>query len=122
LFGQSHDAKGPLMTERHDEMRIAIHACMGCYQTCLGAAMTHCLEKGGEHAAPAHLRLMLACAEACRTAGHLMLLDDPHHARFCAECAAICEDCARDCERLGGMQPVVEACRHCAAQCRKMAA
>jgi hypothetical protein len=30
-----------------------------CHAICLSTAMTHCLEMGGEHARPQHLRLML---------------------------------------------------------------
>lgn len=110
------------MQQFHDDMRIAIHASLGCYQTCLGTAMTHCLEQGGEHTKPPHFRLMMACAEVCRTTAHLMLVGSPHHKQFCAKCAEICEECAKDCERLDGMEACVEACRHCAESCRKMAA
>jgi hypothetical protein len=28
------------------EMRSCIDECLRCYQTCLGTAMTHCLEQG----------------------------------------------------------------------------
>lgn len=35
------------------EMRACIDECLRCYQTCLGTAMTQCLEAGGEHVAPA---------------------------------------------------------------------
>jgi hypothetical protein len=46
------------------EMQKCIDICLDCHKTCLGMAMNHCLETGGEHAAPAHFRLMMACAGA----------------------------------------------------------
>ena len=104
------------------EMQSCIDRCLDCYKTCQGSAMTHCLEMGGKHVAPAHFRLMMACAEICRTSAHFMLINSPHHKHTCRECAEICDECAADCERLGDMRECVEACRRCAESCRKMAA
>lgn len=103
-----------------DEMQACIDACLNCYDTCLGMAMGHCLEEGGEHVAPDHFRLMMACAEICRTSAHFMLIQSPHHRHLCQECADICDECARDCERLDGMKACVDACRRCAEHCRRM--
>jgi hypothetical protein len=83
--------------------------------------MNHCLETGGKHVEPAHFRLMMACAEICRTSAHFMLVNTPHHKHTCKECAEICAECARDCERIGGMDECVAMCRACAQSCRKMA-
>ncbi len=33
------------------EMQACIDECLRCYRICLGTAMTHCLEAGGEHVA-----------------------------------------------------------------------
>ncbi len=104
------------------EMQACIDECLSCYKTCLGTAMTHCLEQGGKHVEPKHFRLMMVCAEMCRTAAHLMLIDTTHHKHVCRECAEICEDCAKNCERIGEMQDCVKVCRNCAEHCRKMAA
>ena len=109
------------MHQLGQEMKRCIDECLHCYQTCLGTAMTHCLETGGKHTEPRHFRLMMACAEICRTAAHFMLLNSPHHKHVCRECAEICQECARDCEQVGEMQECVEACRRCAESCRKMA-
>lgn len=103
------------------EMQACIDECLKCYSVCLGSAMTHCLEQGGRHVEPSHFRLMSACAEICRTAAHIMLVNSPHHRHICRECAEICEQCAADCERLGDMKECVDACRRCAASCQKMA-
>lgn len=104
------------------EMQSCIDQCLRCYQTCTSTAMGHCLEVGGEHVAPPHFKLMMACAEICRTSAHFMLIGSPHHKHVCRECAEICEECGKDCERLGDMQECVKACRSCAESCRKMAA
>ena len=103
-------------------MQACVDACLRCYQTCLGMVTQHCLEQGGEHAAPSHVQLMLSCSETCRATAHVMILGSPHHKHLCAECADICEDCAKECERLGDMDACVEACRACARSCREMAA
>lgn len=107
---------------RSEDMTRCIEICMSCYQTCLGTAMNHCLQTGGEHVEPKHFRLMMACAEICRTAAHFMLINTPHHRHICGECAEICTECAQDCARVGGMDECVAMCRSCAESCRAMAA
>jgi len=109
------------MHQLSKEMQSCIEECLRCYQTCLGTAMTHCLEMGGKHVEPRHFSLMMACSEICRTSAHFMLLNSPHHKHVCGECAEICQECAADCERLGDMQDCVDACRRCAQSCKKMA-
>jgi hypothetical protein len=81
-------------------------------------AMNHCFETGGEHVAPAHFRLMMACAEMCLISAQFML----HHKHTCWECLEICTECVKDCERLGGMEAWVTTCRACAESCSAMAA
>jgi len=102
------------------DLQACIEECLRCYQTCLGTAMGYCLEQGGRHVAPEHFRLMMACAEICRAAAHVMLTGNDLHRRTCAACAEICEACAEDCAKLGGMEACVTACRRCAESCRKM--
>lgn len=104
------------------DMQACIDACLRCYQTCLSTAMHHCLEAGGKHTEPEHLRLMLACAEMCRASAQIMLTGSSAHKHSCAACAAICAACAADCERVGDMNECVAACRACSDSCNKMAA
>jgi hypothetical protein len=110
------------MHHQSPEMQACIDECLRCYSTCLGATMNHCLEAGGRHLEPGHFRLMMACAEICRTSAHFMLLGTPHHKHTCAECAEICAECAKSCEALDGMEDCAAQCRRCAESCRKMAA
>lgn len=109
------------MKHHSASLQSCIEECLRCYQTCLGMAMSHCLETGGEHVKPSHFRLMMACSEICRTAAHFMLIGSEHHKHICAECAEICAECARDCERLSGMEECVTACRRCSEACHEMA-
>ena len=104
------------------EMQGCIDECLKCYQTCFGMAMTHCLEMGGKHVAPSHFRIMMACAEICRTSAHFMLMNSEHAKHVCRECAEICEQCANDCEAVGDMDECVLQCRRCAETCSSMAA
>ena len=110
------------MHQTSSAMQACIDACLRCHDTCLTMASQHCLELGGEHVAPGHFRLMLACAEICRAAAAIMMIGVDQHARVCAACAEICDACAQSCERVGDMQDCVQACRTCAESCRQMAA
>jgi hypothetical protein len=95
--------------------------CMDCHRTCAQMAMTHCLEMGGEHVAPDHVRLMLLCAEICRTSATFLMSGSDLHQLTCGVCAEVCGRCAKDCERIGEMDACVEACRRCAESCESMA-
>jgi hypothetical protein len=110
------------MHHQSPEMQSCIEECLHCYQTCLAAASHHCLEAGRKHVEPNHFRLMLACAEMCRTAAHFMLIGTRHHKHTCRACAEICEECAADCEQMGDVPECVDLCRRCAESCKKMAA
>jgi hypothetical protein len=100
-----------------------IEACEHCHGVCL-ETITHCLQMGGKHADPAHIRLLMDCAEICQTSANFMLRTSDLHARTCGVCADICERCAQDCARFtedAMMQQCAEACRSCARSCREMA-
>ncbi len=104
------------------EMQDCVDECLRCYQTCFGMAMSHCLEKGGDHVKPAHFRAMIACANMCREAADMMLMKAAQAKEVCQLCATICEDCARECDPLPDMKECAETCRRCAEACRKMSA
>lgn len=104
------------------EIAACIDACLACHKTCLGMAMTHCLEGGGEHTAPPHFRLMMDCAAICALTADFMLHKSEFHRDSCRLCAAICASCAGDCERIGTMDDCVKSCRECATHCLRMAA
>lgn len=114
--------KGDNMSSLNPEMQQCIENCIHCHQECLQMAMNHCLELGGEHVAPDHFKLMMACAEICQTSADMLLIGTPLHKLTCGVCAQVCEECANDCERVGDMDSCVEACRKCTESCGKMAA
>ena len=105
-------------------VQACVEDCLNCYEIC-AQAVEHCLRKGGEHAAPDHVRLLQDCAGICRTSADFMLRGSEFHGRACGVCADICERCASDCESLEDdefMKQCAELCRRCAESCRKMAA
>ena len=101
-------------------MESCIAQCLECYRVCSQMALNHCLERGGRHVEPHHFRLMINCAQICRTAADFMLAGSELHVRVCAVCAEVCEACAESCEELD-MPQCVEACHLCADSCRQMA-
>ena len=112
-----------LLAKDDEEMRRpCIDECLRCRSTCLGMAMNHCLEIGGQYVEPGHFKLMMACAEIYQTSANMMLIGVHHHKHTCRECAAICEECATSCDVVGDMEACAEQCRRCAESCRAMAA
>jgi hypothetical protein len=97
-----------------------IEECERCHRMCLRTAMTHCLEQGGSCLEPPHLRVMLACAELCRTTADSMLAGYSLYEELCAACARVCRDCAESCERIGELDECVQACRRCMESCARL--
>ena len=50
----------------HNEMLTCIEACTYCHSVCLHT-FEHCLNKGGRHAEPDHIRTLIDCAQICAT-------------------------------------------------------
>lgn len=111
------------LNQLNDEMLQCIQNCLDCHSICLNT-ITYCLQQGGHHAEPNHIRLMMDCAESCQTSANFMLRNSDLHSRFCGACADVCNRCAQDCDRMGDdiqMKACAEMCRHCAESCRRMA-
>src|SRR5215217_3671660 len=53
------------------DMLDCIELCNDCHKACLETAM-YCLQQGGKHAEPNHVRLMFDCAEICQTSSNFM--------------------------------------------------
>ena len=115
-----HHAEAPISAE----MRHCIDLCLACYATS-EATKAHCVELGGKHVEPAHLRRMADCARLCLTAADFMLRGSDLHGRICDLSAEACRICADDCERVDPSDPMMQecavACRRCAEACEKMA-
>jgi hypothetical protein len=102
------------------DMRACVDLCTTCSSTCFNEAMNHCLEAGEDHLEPKHFRLMMACAEICRSSATVMLTGVPQHVFVCNACAEMCRACADSCEKVGDMQDCVAICRKCAESCEQM--
>jgi hypothetical protein len=105
-------------------MQECIAECLKCHSICL-STVSHCLELGGVHADPAHIGLLLDCAEICQTSANFMLRGSERHQLACGLCAELCRACADDCEQMAGddvaMRECAEECRRCAESCRRIA-
>lgn len=105
------------------DIQTCVQNCTECHRICLETA-AYCLQKGGKHAEPNHVRLLLDCAQICQTSADFMIRGSDLHTWTCAVCAEICEVCAKDCESMGDdqqMKRCAEVCRRCADSCREMA-
>ena len=102
------------------EMQRCIEDCQTCASICLSMAANHCLKEGGKHVEPIHYRTMLDCVEVCQTAANFMLRNSSLHSYLCRACSAVCAECARSCDEVGGMDECADACKRCAASCQAM--
>jgi hypothetical protein len=100
-----------------------IEQCWSCRDTCQSILFNYCLEQGGHHVAPPHVRLMMDCVQICQASADFMTRNSQMHAATCRACAEICEACAKSCEAMDDaeMRKCAEICRKCADSCRKMA-
>lgn len=103
-------------------LRHCIESCWSCRTACQTTLFHHCLEQGGEHTTPVHVRLMTDCMDICQTAADFMTRHSLTHAAVCSACAETCEACAKSCDAIGGpdMEQCAQACRLCATACREM--
>jgi len=105
------------------DIRRCIQNCAECHNICVETA-AHCLMMGGKHVEAQHIRLLLDCADICRTSADFMLRGSDLHPKVCGVCAEICERCAASCEQFRDdalMKQCAEVCRRCAGSCREMA-
>lgn len=119
--GGTRQQHGGQSGQHQAEMRHCIEMCTECHGVCV-ATLTQCLQHGGKHAEPAHVRLLLDCAEICQTSANFMLRGSELHGRTCGVCAEVCERCAQDCARFDEefMKRCADVCRRCAESCRQM--
>ena len=107
-----------------DEMKRCIQLCQDCHALCT-QVIGHCLKLGGRHAAPAHIRLLMDCAQICTTTADYMARESALHQRVCSLCSEICRLCVESCEQVAGddqlLKQCAEMCRRCAESCKKMA-
>jgi len=107
---------------KDQKMQNCINECQSCHSVCV-QTVAHCLQMGGKHAEPSHIRLLEDCAQICQTSADFMLRGSDLHGQTCGACAVICERCADDCGKFTDdeiMQHCAQICRSCAESCREM--
>jgi hypothetical protein len=105
------------------EITQCIDACESCHRVCVDT-VSYCLAQGGRHAALAHVRLLLDCAQICDTTKDFMVRGSNLHGTACQACADVCDACAAACEQFTGdaqMTACAQKCRSCADACRRAA-
>ena len=104
------------------EMERCIRDCLECYRACVDAAINHQLGIVERHQIePAHIRLLLSCAEICQTTATVVQSGSPLHKPTCRVAAKLCRRCATECEHAGGLEECVRACRRSADSCQRAA-
>jgi len=104
------------------DTETCIRDCIECHRLCL-RVIAYLQMEGGPSAESPQIRLLIDCAQICRTCADFMNRRSALNAAVCGVCADICGSCARACERLAGdelMRDCAEACRRCAQRCREM--
>lgn len=124
MHTQTHTTGSPLSwMKMPTAMQECIQNCIDCFQVC-SHMIEHCLQKGGKHASPQHIKLLDDCAKICNLSADFMIRNSDFHASTCQACAEICKACAEDCESLASddqmMKACAEVCRKCASSCEEM--
>jgi hypothetical protein len=105
-------------------MEQAIENCTNCHRVCLEIAARHFRGEDAPRLEETLIRLLLDCADICRTSADFMIRGSDMHGHVCRACAAVCFRCADECDRLGEdpyMAACAETCRRCATSCTEMA-
>lgn len=99
-----------------------IIACWDCRQHCQKTFYHHCLDKGGAHTTPEHVKSMSDCIQICQINADFMIRQSQHINEVNKACAAICESCALSCEKIGdeAMLDCAKMCRKCSKLCATM--
>ena len=101
-------------------IRSAAQHAQQCQAICIDT-IQYCLQMGGAHADPAHIKILQDCADICESAAKFMLRASSQHRQVTSACVDICELCAQSCDNFPNdaqMKACADACRACAAACR----
>ena len=104
------------------EMERCIRECIACYDVCLETAVNHQLGITKTQLEPAHLRLLISCAEICQTTARVIQTGSPLHKPAGRICAKMCRRCAAESERDPATERCAQAARACAEWCQRVAA
>lgn len=100
-----------------------LRACENAERTCF-EALFQSAERGGLHADPEHLRLLMDCSRVCARTAALLRRGWWERDAMCRECAELCEACAADCVAFDdrALRACTENCWRCARACRVLMA
>jgi hypothetical protein len=104
-----------------DEMALeCLRNCTECHNVCLQTAI---LPDVAGHIGSDDLKLLLNCAEICRTSADFLDTNSVFHRPVCGICSDVCTECAQMCERssIRALRDCAPICRQCADSCRRMA-
>jgi hypothetical protein len=102
-------------------MQQAISSTQDCEAICV-QTVQYCLEVGGAHAHPSHLRLMQDCADICAATTKILLRGAQHGAEVANVCANLCDACAASCQKYvsdAQLKACANQCLLCASACRQ---
>lgn len=96
--------------------------CHECHDVCEDTLVNHCLEQGGAHMEPRHVKLLLDCIQICQTSADFMHRNSEYASAVAIACAGVCEACANSCDKFDSeeMRECARVCRECAEYCRSM--
>ena len=110
--------------QRQQTLKTAAHHSQECESICI-ASIQYCLQTGGKHTEPNHMRLLQDCADSCESSAKLFARGSQFNGGVGNLCAEVCDDCAASCDKFANdpqMKACADACRACAAACRQAAA
>jgi hypothetical protein len=105
-----------------DQMASCVDDCIKCYRKC-EETLAYCLQQGGKHADPEHIKLMMECAEICRLSASSMMRGTTQSRAISTACAEVCRACAKSCDAFGDdekMKECAATCFKCADSCESM--
>lgn len=106
----------PQIANIHDTIEL----CLRCHQEGT-EAFQYCLQHGGDHADPHHLKVMQSCIEISYVCARFMMLQSPYQHMMCEICSQICLACAKACEELhdDALVDHIHVALQCADACRR---
>ncbi len=106
------------MTGYH-QYKICIEACMRCAVICNNCAILCSKEENSPMMADC-IQLSTECAVICYTSAELMSLGSNKVKEIAKLCAAMCDDCAEECNKHNHDHCVecADACSKCADECK----
>jgi hypothetical protein len=107
----------------HQENKKVMEALEKCAAECSHCA-TACLDEANIKMLTRCIRLDIDCSEICNLSSAFVARGSEHAKHLLAECADVCDDCARECDKHAHMDHCArcaQACRECAEACRAAA-